>query len=359
MNIIGVDYHKSYSHVTILDDHGQELWKGRIGNRPEDVAALFENLQGESKAVIEATRNWLVMHDLLEQFCDVTLAHPLKVKAISSAKIKTDAIDSRVLADLLRADLIPEAHVPSKNVRLARNVLRQRLFFVRMRTMVKNRIHGLIDRHPEIEKGEGMDSDLFGKSGRTWLREIDLPPEERKLLDGELSLLDALDARIKSSDRWVSDLAKGNRDVALLKTIPGIGPFFAVLLWAEIDGIDRFAHPKKLAAYAGLVPSTYSSGGKTHHGRITRQGNKWIRWAMVEAVKPAITSDWWLRGHYEHIKARAGYNGAKVATARRLLTLVFRVLSERRVYRPAKEKMRDNIRASIEKRKIPAAPMAF
>lgn len=355
MNYLGIDYHKKYSHVTILDDRGEVIGKGRIGNRPEDVAALFENLEGESKAVIEATRNWLVMHDMLEEFSEVTLAHPMKVKAIASAKIKTDAIDSRVLADLLRADLIPAAHVPSKDVRLARNVLRQRMFWVRMRTMVKNRTHGLVDRHPEIVKGEGMAADLFGKAGMKWLAEIDLPPDERKLLDGELALLEALNARIKNSDRWVNDLAKGNREVALLKTIPGIGAFFAVLLWAEIDGITRFASPKKLAAYAGLVPSTYSSGGKTHHGRITRQGNKWIRWAMVEAVVPAITSDWWLRGHYEHIKARAGYNGAKVATARRLLTLVFRVLSERRPYRPVKEKMRDNIRASIEKRKSPAA----
>jgi len=352
MNIIGIDYHKSYSHVTVLTETGELLGKGRIGNRLEDVAALFENLEGESKAVIEATRNWLVMHDMLEQYCDVTLANPFKVKAIASAKIKTDEIDSRVLADLLRADLIPEAHVPSKDVRLARNVLRQRLFFVRMRTMVKNRIHGLVDRHPEIEKGKGMKSDLFGKSGTRWLYEIDVGSDERKLLDSELTLLEALNARIKSSDRWVNELAKGNKEIDLLKTIPGIGKFFAVLLWAEIDGVKRFATPKKLAAYAGLVPSTYSSGGKTHHGRITRQGNKWIRWAMVEAVVPAITNDWWLRSHYEHIKVRAGYNGAKVATARRLLTLVFRVLSERRAYRPVREKMRDNIIASIEKKKI-------
>jgi transposase len=352
MNYMGVDYHKKYSHVTVMDDRGKVTMRAKIRNEREAIEPLFEELDGPCKVVMEATRNWIVMHDLLEEFAEeVKLAHPLKVKAIASAKIKTDEIDSKVLADLLRADLIPEAHVPSRDVRLAKNVLRQRIFFVRIRTMVKNRIHTLVDRHPDIARSAGMKADLFGKAGKIWLKEIDLPKHERKLLDSEIELLEVLNERIKSSDGWVKELGMDNEEVRLLQSIPGIGLFIAVLLWSEIDGIDRFSNPKKLCSYAGIVPSTYSSGGKTFHGRLTKQGNKWICWAMTEAAIPAIRCDFWLRSHYEHIKSRNGPNTAKVAVARRLLTLVYRVLSEKRVYRPVKEQMMVNISNAVKNKK--------
>ncbi|MCY1556419.1 Transposase IS116/IS110/IS902 family protein [compost metagenome] len=116
-----------------------------------------------------------------------------------------------------------------------------------------------------------------------------------------------------------------------MKTIPGIGEFFARLIDAEIDDISRFRNPKKLAAYAGLVPSTYSSGGKTFHGKIIKQGNKWLRWAFVEAVTPAVASDLELRAQYEHLKIR-GTNKARVAIARKLLTIAFQILRDQRAY---------------------------
>lgn len=358
MNYMGVDYHKKYSTVTVVDERGKVMRQMRIDNTRESLMILFDEIEGPCSAVLEACRNWLVMHDMLEEFAqEVKLAHPLKVKAIASAKIKTDEIDSRVLADLLRADLIPEAHVPSPGVRLSRSVLRQRLFYVRLRTMVKNRIHGIVDAHPQIVRARGMKSDLFGKAGRKWLDEIELSRSERRLLDNELELLDALNGQIRKSDRWVKELSEGNEQIKNLQTIPGIGKFISVLLWSEIDGIDRFANPKKLSSYAGLVPSTYSSGGKTFHGRLTKQGSKWIRWAVIEAAVPAITSDYWLRSHYDHVKSRSGSNAAKVAVARRLLALVYRVLKENRAYRSVKEQAKHNIRKNLERNKVLAAPV--
>jgi len=116
-----------------------------------------------------------------------------------------------------------------------------------------------------------------------------------------------------------------------LKTIRGIGEFFAPLIDAEIDDIGRFRSAKKLAAYAGIVPSTYSSGGKTYHGRIIKQGNKWLRWAFIEAVTPAAAHDPMLKEQYERLKTK-GSNRAKVAVARRLLTIAFQVLRDSRPY---------------------------
>jgi transposase len=126
-------------------------------------------------------------------------------------------------------------------------------------------------------------------------------------------------------------MTKKNANVRLLKTIPGIGEFFARLIDAEIDDVGRFRSAKKLAAYAGLVPSTYSSGGRTYHGKIIKQGNKWLRWAFVEAVAPATAADPQLRDLYERLKPH-GTNKAKVAVARRLLTIAFQLLREQRPY---------------------------
>jgi transposase len=281
---------------------------------------------------MEATRNWTVMYDLLEELVgEVHLAHPLKVKAIAEARIKTDKIDSEVLAHLLRCDLLPEAYVPGEAARVARNVLRQRMFFVRVRTMVKNRIRGLLDRYPELARSRPC-KDLFCKDGLVWLKAASLKAEDRRLLDEELELYSTLERRIKRSDGMVQKLAEGDERIKLLQTIPGIAKFFGVLIAHEVDDVSRFSNEKKFFSYIGIVPSTYSSGGRTYHGRLTKQGNKYLRWAFVEAIWPAVRSDPELAAYYSRIKARSGPNPAKIATARRLATIAYRVLSQRRPY---------------------------
>src|SRR5262249_54018658 len=145
-------------------------------------------------------------------------------------------------------------------------------------------------------------------------------------------LLEELEQHLKTSEALVEALAEGDERVKLLKTIPGFGKFFSVLVAYEVDDIARFAHEKKFFSYMGIIPSTYSSGGRTFHGRLTKQGNRYLRWALVEAVWPAIRLDAELRAYYEGIKARKGPNPAKIATARRIATIVFRVLKQKRPY---------------------------
>ena len=123
-----------------------------------------------------------------------------------------------------------------------------------------------------------------------------------------------------------------NAAVALVRTIPGLGAFVSVLVVSEIGDIRRFLGPDKLCSYAGLVPSVYASGGKVFHGRLTKQGNKWFRWALVEAATSAIQGDRDLRQYFERLRQRKGANAARVAAARRLLTIVYRVLSQGRPY---------------------------
>jgi transposase len=334
MYSIGVDFHKAYSHITVLDAHGVTLKAGKVPNLAEAVRAFVAPYRDEGEAVVEATRNWTVIYDLLEtELKAVHLAHPLKVRAIAEARVKTDRIDSKILAHLLRCDLLPTAYVRPREQRLSQQVLRHRMFLVRVRTMVKNRIHVLIDRQAEVRETARQFSDLFGTAGMAWLRSLALPPGQRQLLDSELALFDALRERVAESDAHVRRLAAGDPRVRWVRTIPGLGRFFAVLVVHEIGEIRRFATPEKLCGYAGLVPSVHASGGKVFHGRLTKQGNKWLRWALIEAVRPAVVSDPEIRAYYERLRHRKGPNPAKVATARRLLTIVHRVLSQERPYR--------------------------
>ena len=150
---VGVDHHKRFSYLSVMDKNGVVVKEGKIVNTKEAVNNfLGKEYTEDTSAVLEAGRNWTVMYDWLEEELDeVKLAHPMKVKAIAEAKIKTDKIDAKTLAHLLRCDLVPEAYVPDKETRTIKNILRQRMFFVKLSTMVKNRIHIIIDRHPEVK----------------------------------------------------------------------------------------------------------------------------------------------------------------------------------------------------------------
>lgn len=274
-----------------------------------------------------------VSHPLIERE-GIKQDHPLRTRRLCLTL-------PTILAHLLRADLMPTAHVPGKFARELRAALRQRMHFVCMRTMIKNRVHTVFDRYPEEVKRLKPQTDLFGKTGREQLKQIQLSEIDRILVDRECDFIDELNKYVKAAEGTIKDLVKTNDDVKRLISIPGIGQFTAWLLIAELDDIKRFRNAKKLAAYAGLVPSTYSSGGKTFHGSIIKGGNRYIRWAMVEAIMPAIRVDEELREDYERIKAKKGYNKAKVAVARKLLTIVYHVLKEKRTYQKRNKLERD------------------
>lgn len=331
---IGIDAHKRYSQVAVMDESGKIIKRQRINNDKQSIKeALGPYAQEESKAVLESSWNWGFLYDMLSEVIgEVKVAHPLKVRAIAEARIKTDKIDADILAHLLRADLIPESYARCSESRRIQQVLRQRMFFVRLQTMVKNKIHNLIDRQENARDLAQSFTDLFSAKGIQFLRSIGLPPLERQLLDSQLELLEELKSKIRATEVILEKLQINDEIVERLKSIPGIGKFFAMLIRHEIDRIDRFDDSNKLASYAGLVPSTYSSGGRTYHRRITKQGNKYLRWALIEAVAPAIKNDAELRNFYYKLRAKKGPNSAKVATARRLLKIVYQIWKENRFY---------------------------
>jgi len=121
-------------------------------------------------------------------------------------------------------------------------------------------------------------------------------------------------------------MAEGDEDIRLLMSIPGVGYYTALLVKAEIGEVSRFPFKERMASYSGLVPSTKSSGGVTRHGRITREGSRWLRWALVEAALVHLRYDTPVTRAYHRIAERRGRKTARVASARMLLEVCYSVL---------------------------------
>jgi transposase len=323
MIYMGIDYHKTVSQITLLDEDGCVLRRRRIANRRDEFEAALTGLKEPISAVFEATRNWTVVDQLLEGLVQERhMAHPLKVKLIAQARIKTDKLDSLVLAQLLRTGFLPESYRRPPAQRSDLEVLRQRLFFVRQQTAIKNRIHGLVDRQMAARELAMTFSDLFAGRGLSWLQSLTLAEPDQSLLGDLLQQLTLLRRLITQSDQRIDAMRQRDGRIPLVDELPGIGPFFAALIVAEIGDIGRFRSAKKLCSYAGLVPSTYQSADAVRHGRLTKQGNKYLRWALIEAANRLgeQTPLGQVRDRLRHKKSR---NTAKAAVARRLLTQIY------------------------------------
>ena len=330
MLYVGVDAHTSTSQITFMNEAGVILRRKRILSTSEGFKEALGGYGEPFKAVLEASYSWGPMYDWLDELSEeVVLAHPLKVRAIASAHIKNDRIDSEVLAHLLRADLIPTAHAPSREIRALRRVLRQRMFFVQLRTMLRNRIRALLSQHsvqlPENER-------IYTKAGRDWLSKVSLPHSDAHLLRGDCELLDSIEVQIQSTDSLIGKLAAQDPSVRWLMSLPGIGRFLSVLIRWETDDIHRFPDAKRFVSYTGLAPSTYASSSRLVHGPLTKQGNRWLRWAFVEAVTPAVRTSVFVRDHYAKVKARRGTKDARCSTARKLAEITYAVWSEERCW---------------------------
>lgn len=336
MLYMGIDLHKRFLFATVINEAGEEVERARVENKKSSILAYIEQIKKideEISAVVEATSNSSKLYDELEkELKSISLANPLKTKAIASARIKTDKIDSRILALLLRSDLIPKAHMPVKATREIRELTRYHVSLTRAMTSLKNRVHAILAKYDIDSPILSSVSDIFGKIGTKELRSLTLSPNHSRSLNGYLDLIEFIKNLLAILKKEIARIANSDEVCIRLKSIPGIGDFLAVLIKHEIDDIERFPSHHKLASYTGLIPSTYQSGDKTRHGRITKQGNSNLRWALIEATQVAIVNSPYFRAHYEQIKRRAGVKSAIVATSRRLLEIIYLVWTQKREY---------------------------
>lgn len=250
------------------------------------------------------------------------LSHPKQTKAIAAARLKNDRVDAERLALLLRGDLLPRVWIPPTALREARELVRHRIQLVWLRGVIRNRLQAMLarrNRQPTSGKS------WLTQRGQRELKQLPLTEAPSRIREDCAALLPTLDRQIRRLDaelvtRWGQDPR-----VQRLTTIPGIGPFIAIVLVLELGDIQRFASAKRVASYVGLTPRVRGSAGRVRAGHITKEGNRLLRWVLVLAATHAVRKPGPLRTWFHAVKKRRGKKVARVALARRLAEIVFHV----------------------------------
>src|SRR6266576_2390382 len=280
---VGIDVHRKRSQVAIVAEDGKVQLNKNTVNGTETLLRLIGDLPAGTPVASGAAFGWGWLLRLLEDYgFDPHLVHPLRCKAIASARLKNDKVDAATLAQLLRADLLPEAWIAPPAVRQLRALLRHR-------------------------------------AG------LDRPPVSREVVADCLAVIDGLAPVIDRIDGELRQHAKADPRVKTLTTLPGAGQFTALVMLAEIGDISRFPSARKLASWAGLTPTVRGSDMKVRHGHISKQGSVWLRWAMNQAAQTAKRSPEFA-ATYSSIAKRRGKKIATNAVTRKLLTRAWHLL---------------------------------
>jgi len=334
----GLDLSRKRLDFCLLDERGERVETGAAPPDADGLRGLAGRVGrfGEPvRAAIESMNGARFVHDQLELAgWQVEIADAVKVKGLAPLACKTDRIDAWVLAELARRDLVPAIWLPDPAVRAERERARFRLHLVRHRTSLKQRVHAVLLAH-----GKPCPvSDLFGVSGRALLDRLALPEPWAGTVAASLQLIDELDSQIAGCEAELQRLGADHRYVPLLLTVPGIGWVLAYTIAAEIGDISRFPTPTKLAGYPGLCPRVYQSGNSDRRGALSKQGPKYLRWALIEATMHASRHPLY-RDRYQQTKQRLGrQRGAKVAQvdlARRLSHAIWHMLTRNQPFAPA------------------------
>jgi transposase len=334
----GLDLSRKRLDFHLLDREGTTVEIGSVPPDADGLRGLSERLHrhGEPiRAAIESMNGARFVHDRLELAdWQVEIADAQKVKGLAPLACKTDRIDAWVLAELSRRDLVPAIWLPDPSVRAERERARWRLHLVRHRSSLKQRVHAVLLAH-----GRPCPvSDLFGIRGRQLLARLQLPEPWQGTVAASLRLIDELDREIAACESELRRLGADHRYVPLLLTVPGIGWVLAYTIAAELGDIGRFPTPRKLAGYSGLCPRVDQSGESDRRGPLSKQGPRYLRWALVEASTHACTHPLY-RDRYQRTKTRLGkQRGAKVAQvdlARRLAEAIWHMLTRDQPFAPA------------------------
>jgi transposase len=319
---VGIDVHRKRSQVAVVAGDGQVQLNRNVVNGSEPMLKLIGGLPAGTPVAFEAAYGWGWLVEVLEDYgFEPHLVHPLRCKAIASARLKNDKVDAAILAQLLRADLLPEAWIAPPAVRQLRALLRHRASLVRLGTQLRNRIHAVAADH-----GYDRTGSYWTGLGRGWLSELDLPAVSREIVTDCLAVIDALAPVIERLDGELHQRSKADPRVKVLTALPGVGEFTALVLLAEIGDITRFGSARKLASWAGLTPTVRGSDLSVRHGHISKQGSAWLRWVLNQAAQTAKRSPDFA-ATYAAIAKRRGKKIATIAIARKLLTRAYHLLA--------------------------------
>ena len=316
---VGIDLHRRRSQVVIIDESGERLSSVRVENSPAALAGAVGAAGPGAEVVLKATWGWYWAADLLEEMgATVHLAHPLGIQGYQNRRVKNDEKDAELLADLLRLGSLPEGWIAPPELRELRELVRYRHKLSRLRAGLKSQIHAVLGK-------EGVVPDLtalWGPAGDECLDSLDLGDAYEQRVVSLRRLIGRFTIEVRHLDDQIHEWLADDVGYRVIQTLDGVGPVLAAVFVAEIGDVSRFNSPKQLASWAGLTPKHRESDTTVIRGSITRQGSRLVRWAAVEAVA-RYRGGAPIRDTYQRVAERKGNKIARVAAARKLLTLVY------------------------------------
>lgn len=336
---IGCDAHARYSIFAILRDGGGWDAPVRVEHNELEMERFLQQLPPGSPVALESSGNWYWLVRAMEEAgLEPRLAHALEAKKRMPGRNKTDHLDAKGLALMLRNGSLPEVWIPPANLLDLRDLMRTRLATRQQGSELKCRILAALRRYGLRRYEEG--ADLFSESRRAKLAVAiaRLPQECRMATSEEWALLDQLEDHIEAMEERIRLRIASLGWVRLLKTLPGVGTILGSTIYLEIGDVSRFASPENLASYAGLVPTVHASGGKSWQGPTPRSANHFLKWAFIEAANVITTRQKaWADKHlvklYQRLKTNKCHGKAATAVARHLAESSWWILTKKQPYR--------------------------
>lgn len=329
MNYVGVDLHKEQSWFYVMDKTGKRISSKSISNKPAVLNEYFKTIPNPFKLAVESTYNWYFFVDIAEQYAkEVFLANSYELKAFAKRHKKTDKIDARLIADVLRKGFLPTVTIADKNTRKMKEILHYRMKLVQDRSRNIYRVKNLLDKLGEDSTGD------FTTYKRINEVKIDhLSIFYQKALLGYMEQIEFINQKIYKTKMFIKEQAEKDEDIRNLVLVPGLDYFSAALIKSEIIDIERFSTFNRLCAYAGLAPRVSQSGNKAaKHGSLNINRRKYLQWIVIEISMHFIKASKERFESYQFLKKRKGANTAKITFARKMLKVIYHILKEKRPY---------------------------
>jgi len=338
---IGVDLHVRTQTLCWVDESDGEQHEITLDHERDDVRAFYSHFPAPALIGVEATGYSLWFHRIIEALGhQLRVGDALAIRQFARRRQKNDRRDAELLLDLLRHDEFPAIHIPSPASREVLALLRYRHRLVRVLALLRNGLQAVALSH-RLRLGPK----LFTTRGQQQFAALPLTGAFAVQRQHSLLLLASLAEQILAVEAALEHRAQGDPRVIRLRTHPGVGLLTSLALVHALDPVSRFDRARGIAAYCGLDPKERSSGDTQRFGHISKQGNRLLRFLLIEAAHNAIRGDDHLRRFYFHLQARKNSSVAIVAVARKLVLRLYRMLRDEIDYDQFRRRGRDARRA--------------
>jgi transposase len=322
-----IDLHSNNNVTVLIDDQDQVVYEKRL---PNDLAVIAQQLSAYQDSlqgiVVESTYNWYWLVDgLMDQGHKLHLANTAAIQQYQGLKYTDDKSDARWLAHILRLGVLPQGYIYPKQERAVRDLLRKRSQLVRQRTTNLLSIQNLLTRNT----GSSMSSNRIKTLDAKQVDDLLVNPDLALAVKANLAMMQCGNQQIDLLERTITDRIKLREEFSFLKTVPGIGQTLALTIMLETGDIGRFADVGNYASYCRCVGSQKISNGKKKGKGNTKNGNKYLSWAYIEAANFAIRFSARIKSFYQRKKAKSHGVVALKAVAHKLCRACYYIMKNR------------------------------